>query len=82
MRSSILGADRSSPAEFINAHTVSDRYLEDSGLPFVIIRPNLFLQNVPESTIPAIDGSGTFHMDWAKGVEHRVDAPRPEKKAA
>ena len=27
------------------------------------MRPNLFLQNVPESTIPSIDESGTFYAD-------------------
>ena len=73
VRSSILGADRSSPAEFINAHTVSDRYLEDSGLPFVIIRPNLFLQNVPESTVPSIDGTGTFYANAGTARLSMVD---------
>jgi uncharacterized protein YbjT (DUF2867 family) len=63
VRSSILGADRESPAEFISAHTTCDRYLEDCGLPYVIVRPNLFLQNIPESTIPAIDASGTFYVN-------------------
>jgi uncharacterized protein YbjT (DUF2867 family) len=61
VRSSILGADRESPAEFISAHTTCDRYLEDSGLPFVIVRPNMFSQNVPESTIPSIDATGVFY---------------------
>ena len=63
VRSSIFRADRESTAEFISAHTTSDRYLEDSGLPHVIVRPNLFLQNIPESTIPAIDESGTFYIN-------------------
>ena len=63
VRSSILGADRDTEAEFITAHTASDRYLEDSGLPYVILRPNLFLQNIPESTIPAIDASGNFYVN-------------------
>jgi uncharacterized protein YbjT (DUF2867 family) len=62
VRSSILGADRESPAEFINAHTASDRYLAESGLSHVIVRPNFFLQNIPESTIPSIDASGTFYV--------------------
>ena len=52
VRSSILGAERKSDAEFISAHTTSDRYTEDSGLPYVIVRPNLFLQNIPESRSP------------------------------
>jgi uncharacterized protein YbjT (DUF2867 family) len=63
VRSSILGADRESAAEFISAHTTCDRYLEDSGLPYVIVRPNLFLQNIPESTIPSIDAWGNFYLN-------------------
>ena len=66
VRSSILGADRESQAGFISAHTTCDRYLEDSGLAYVIVRPNLFLQNIPESTIPAIDASGTFYVNAAE----------------
>jgi uncharacterized protein YbjT (DUF2867 family) len=73
VRSSILGADRESPAEFISAHTICDRYLEDSGLPYVIVRPNLFLQNVPESTIPSIGASGTFYADAGEAAISMVD---------
>ena len=73
VRSSILGADRESPAEFISAHTTCDRYLEDSGLPYVIVRPNLFLQNIPESTIPSIDASGTFYADAGEARISMVD---------
>ena len=73
VRSSILGADRESPAEFISAHTDCDRYLEKSGLPYVIVRPNLFLQNIPESTIPSIDGSGTFYADAGQARISMVD---------
>jgi uncharacterized protein YbjT (DUF2867 family) len=73
VRSSILGADRETPAEFISAHTTCDRYLEDSGLPYVIVRPNLFLQNVPESTIPSIDESGTFYADAGQARISMVD---------
>ena len=73
VRSSILGADRESPAEFISAHTICDRYLEDSGLPYVIVRPNLFLQNVPESTIPSIGASGTFYADAGEALISMVD---------
>jgi uncharacterized protein YbjT (DUF2867 family) len=73
VRSSILGADRESPAEFISAHTTCDRYLEGSGLPYVIVRPNLFLQNIPESTIPSIDASGTFYADAGEARISMVD---------
>ena len=73
VRSSILGADRESPAEFVNAHTACDRYLEDSGLPHAIVRPNLFLQNIPESTIPSVDASGTFYVDAGEARISMVD---------
>ena len=73
VRSSILGADRESPAEFVNAHTSCDRYLEDSGLPHAIVRPNLFLQNIPESTIPSVDASGSFYVDAGEARISMVD---------
>jgi uncharacterized protein YbjT (DUF2867 family) len=73
VRSSILGADRESPAGFISAHTACDRYLEESGLPYVIVRPNLFLQNIPESTIPSIDASGTFYVNAGEARISMVD---------
>jgi uncharacterized protein YbjT (DUF2867 family) len=73
VRSSILGADRESPADFISAHTTCDRYLEESGLPYVIVRPNLFLQNIPESTIPSIDASGTFYANAGEARISMVD---------
>lgn len=73
VRSSILGADRESAAEFITAHTASDRYLEASGLPYVIVRPNLFLQNIPESTIPAIDAAGNFYVNAGQARISMVD---------
>lgn len=73
VRSSILGADREPAAEFISAHSVCDRYLEASGLPHVVVRPNLFLQNVPESTIPSIDASGNFYVDAGEACISMVD---------
>jgi uncharacterized protein YbjT (DUF2867 family) len=73
VRSSILGADRESAAEFISAHSACDRYLEESGLAHVIVRPNLFLQNIPESTIPAIDASGNFYADAGQARISMVD---------
>ena len=73
VRSSIIGADRESPAEFVNSHTTCDRYLEDSGLPFVVVRPNLFLQSVPESIVPSIDAQGNFYVDAGDARISMVD---------
>jgi uncharacterized protein YbjT (DUF2867 family) len=73
VRSSILGAGRETGAEFISTHTTCDGYLEGSGLPHVILRPNLFLQNIPESTIPAIDASGKFYVNAGQARISMVD---------
>jgi uncharacterized protein YbjT (DUF2867 family) len=73
VRSSIIGADRESPAEFISAHTACDHYLADSRLPYVLVRPNLFLQNIPESTIPSIDSAGNFYADAGEARISMVD---------
>ena len=73
VRSSIIGAGRESAAEFISAHTSCDRYLQDSGLPHVIVRPNLFLQNIPESTIPSVDASGNFYVNAGQARISMVD---------
>jgi uncharacterized protein YbjT (DUF2867 family) len=73
VRSSILGAERNPPAEFISGHTACDRYLGDSGLPHVIVRPNLFVQNIPEATIPSIDAAGNFYVDAGEACISMVD---------
>lgn len=73
VRSSILGADADSSAEFINAHTAADRHLEKSGIPYVILRPNLFLQNVPESNIPGLDAEGKMYVNAGEARISMVD---------
>ena len=73
VRSSIVGADKDSEAEFIRSHSKCDRYLEDSGVPYVILRPNLFMQNVPELTIPSIDSSGCFALNCGTARISMVD---------
>lgn len=73
VRSSIIGADRDSPAEFVQAHVESDRELIASGVPYAIVRPNLFLQNIAESTIPGIDGGGRFYVNAGQARISMVD---------
>lgn len=73
VRSSILGSGREPAADFISAHSACDRYLESSGLPHVVVRPNLFFQNVPESTIPSIDAAGNFYLDAGEARISMVD---------
>jgi uncharacterized protein YbjT (DUF2867 family) len=73
VRSSILGANLGSPAEFVGAHTDCDRYLEQSGLEYAIVRPNLFTQNVPESNIPSIGEDGNLYVDAGDARISMVD---------
>jgi uncharacterized protein YbjT (DUF2867 family) len=63
VRSSILAADTASTATFVRHHGESDAYLAQSGLAHVIVRPNYFAENVPESVIPTIDGDGRFYAN-------------------
>jgi uncharacterized protein YbjT (DUF2867 family) len=65
VRSSILGADPGSPSTFARDHGACDAYLRQSGVPHAIVRPNLFTQNITESTIPSIDGDGNFYANAA-----------------
>jgi uncharacterized protein YbjT (DUF2867 family) len=74
VRSSILGANPTSPAELIRDHGQSDRYLEQSRLPYVILRPNLLLQSVVETTIPSIDAEGRFSVNAGSARISMVDA--------
>jgi uncharacterized protein YbjT (DUF2867 family) len=73
VRSSILGSDRGSQATFVRDHGACDEYLRQSGVPHAIVRPNLFLQNVPENTIPSIDADGNFYANAGDARISMVD---------
>jgi len=73
VRSSILGGDGSAQSTFASDHGACDDYLRDSGLDFTIIRPNLFLQNITETTIPSIDTDGRFYVNAGDARISMVD---------
>jgi uncharacterized protein YbjT (DUF2867 family) len=73
VRSSILGSDPASTATFVRHHGQSDAYLARSGLAHVILRPNYFAQNVPESVIPTIDSDGRFYANVGDARLSMVD---------
>ena len=73
VRSSILGADPRSPSRFARDHGVCDEHLRESGLAHAIVRPNLFMQNVPESTIPSIGDDGVFYANAGDAALSMVD---------
>jgi uncharacterized protein YbjT (DUF2867 family) len=73
VRSSIIGSDPSSQATFVRDHGQADAYLKDSGLPHTLVRPNLFMQNVPENTVPSIDAEGNFYANAGDARISMVD---------
>ena len=73
VRSSILGADPNSRATFVRDHGISDAALRDSGLPHAIVRPNMFMENIPENTVPSIDANGNFYANAGDARLSMVD---------
>jgi uncharacterized protein YbjT (DUF2867 family) len=63
VRSSILGADSGSPTAFVQHHGECDEYLRSADLDYAIVRPNMFMENIPESTVPSIDAQGNFYVN-------------------
>jgi uncharacterized protein YbjT (DUF2867 family) len=73
VRCSILGADSSSQSTFVRDHGACDEYLRSSGVDYAIVHPNMFMQNIPESTIPSIDGQGNFYANAGDARISMVD---------
>jgi uncharacterized protein YbjT (DUF2867 family) len=73
VRSSIIGSDPSSQATFVRDHGAADAYLNESGVPHALVRPNLFMQNVPENTVPSIDADGNFYANAGDARISMVD---------
>jgi uncharacterized protein YbjT (DUF2867 family) len=73
VRSSILGSDPDSAATFVSDHGECDAYLKESGVPHAVVRPNMFMQNIPENTIPSIDQDGNFYTNTGDARISMVD---------
>jgi uncharacterized protein YbjT (DUF2867 family) len=73
VRSSILGADPESSSTFMSDHGVCDAYLRDSAVEHAIVRPHMFMQNVPENTIPSIGEDGVFYANAGQAKISMVD---------
>jgi uncharacterized protein YbjT (DUF2867 family) len=73
VRSSILGSNPESQATFVRDHGICDAYLADSGVTHALVRPNLFMQNIPENTIPSIGEDGSFYANAADARLSMVD---------
>jgi uncharacterized protein YbjT (DUF2867 family)/predicted SnoaL-like aldol condensation-catalyzing enzyme len=60
VRSSLLGADPGADCTFRRHHGEADAYLAGSGVPYTILRPNYYMQNVPDSIVGSIQPDGGF----------------------
>lgn len=73
VRSSILGADPDSVSTFARDHGMCDAYLRQSRVDHAIVRPNLFMQNIPETTVPSIGEDGVFYANAGQARISMVD---------
>jgi uncharacterized protein YbjT (DUF2867 family) len=73
VRSSILGSDSESASTFVRDHGICDEYLHEAGVEHAIVRPNMFMQNIPESTIPSIGDDGVFYANAGEARISMVD---------
>src|SRR5581483_5846081 len=69
---SALGAALDSPARLLRAHAEAETRLQDSGIPFTILRPNQFMQNFLNFRDPIIH-RGEFYAPMGEGRISIVD---------
>jgi uncharacterized protein YbjT (DUF2867 family) len=58
VRMSILGADPAAPCLLRGLNGRADAHLAASGLPYTVLRPHYFQQNVPDSVVPSLGEQG------------------------
>ncbi|MEM9760450.1 MAG: SDR family oxidoreductase [Pseudomonadota bacterium] len=67
-----LGASSDSPSEIIRQHGDTDAMLRESGLPYTIIRPNSFHQNMLAQAA-GIAATGTFYLPLGDAKQSTID---------
>ncbi|MEX3008482.1 SDR family oxidoreductase [Hoeflea sp. TYP-13] len=72
IRVSALKAAADGPTENTRLHACTERYLEASGLPHVILRPHLFMQNLLIS-VQSLAADGTFSFSMGDGRMGMID---------
>ena len=72
--SSILGADPASPASFVRHHGQADSHLQASGIPWTILRPNMYMHNVTSLWPPTIGPDGSYYAPAGDARLSMVDA--------
>jgi uncharacterized protein YbjT (DUF2867 family) len=67
-----IGASLDSPSELLRQHGESDQALAGSGLPFTILRPNSFYQNMLWSA-GTIKDHGSFYLPMGEARQSLID---------
>lgn len=74
VKQSALGAEEpDSPVSFLHAHHAAEEFLRASGVPFTILRPGTFMQNMLASA-PTIQAQNRFFMPVGDARISHVDA--------
>ena len=76
---SVIDADRNPPFAIGSWHAASDRHIQDSGLSFVLLRPNSFMQNFI-TYFPPRDGA--IYLPWGNGRASFIDTRNIAEVAA
>lgn len=69
VRHSAFGADSS---ELIRQINKVDKALKASGIPYIIIKPTFFMQNLMMAS-PSIQSDGNIYWDWSDGKAGMID---------
>jgi len=69
---SVLGASPFSPVSFAHLHWISEKNIENSGIPFTFIRPNYFMQNLFMQAFQ-IASEGKLYASMGEGRLSLVD---------
>jgi uncharacterized protein YbjT (DUF2867 family) len=67
-----MGAEPKSPSELLRMHDQTDELLRKSGLPFTILQPNSFFQNMLWSA-ETIKEQGMFYLPFKNAPQSQVD---------
>lgn len=67
-----MGADAQSQSELLRLHNQTDEILRGSGVPFTILQPNSFYQNMLMSAA-TIKSQGKFYLPLKRALQSTVD---------
>ncbi len=71
---SVFGADSEPDMFLLQQHAQVDQYLQGSGLDYVILRPNSFMQNFVRSNAATIKGQSSIYAPVGDGKVSHIDA--------